>query len=456
MLQGDIVNAEITGLNNEGEGIARIGENEFVLFVPDALPGEKVSARIVTLKKSYGTAKVLKRFCNSPDRIAPRCPDFGKCGGCQLQHMNYAAQLRLKKQTVCDALSRIGGIENPPVLECIPSPSEWRYRNKAAVPVQKNFKSRLTLGFYKKRSHDVVEFRQCPVLFPEMETEILALKKFLEEKKINGYDEKQPKNGGNFLRHLVLRFAKFSGEAAGCMVVNRLPEGKEKAVLAEISRVSHLDGLLLNKNDAPGNFIWGGVFRRLFGSSGLTEKLGSFKFASEISSFFQINTEQALNLYKYAAEKAGECGAENVLELYAGIGTLTCFLAEKAKKVTAVESWRAASKYIAVNAKANGFDNVRVFEDRAEKISQELSGESFDTVVLDPPRTGCDKSVLDAILKISPHCVIYVSCNPATLARDCKMLLENGAYELKSAQPFDMFPQTGHVESVILLTKVHD
>ena len=214
--------------------------------------------------------------------------------------------------------------------------------------------------------------------------------------------------------------------------------------------------ILLNKNDAPGNFIWGGVFRRVFGSSGLTEKLGSFKFTSEISSFFQINTEQALNLYKYAAEKAGECGAENVLELYAGIGTLTCFLAEKAKKVTAVESWRAASKYIAVNAKANGFGNVRVFEDSAEKVSQELSGESFDTVVLDPPRTGCDKSVLDAILKISPHCVIYVSCNPATLARDCKMLLENGAYELKSAQPFDMFPQTGHVESVILLTKVHD
>ena len=450
MQQGDVLEITISGLNNEGEGIARVGENEFVLFVPDALPGEKVLARIVSLKKKYGIAKVLKRYNDSTDRIKPRCADFGKCGGCQLQHINYAAQLKLKTQTVYDALSRIGGIENPPVSNCIESPSQWHYRNKAALPAQKDFKSRFKLGFYKKRSHDVVEFKECPVLFPEIECEIHALKQFFENRKINGYDEKQPKNAGNFIRHIVLRFAKFSGESLGSIVVNRLPNEKEKPLLAAVEHISSLNGLVLNKNDMPGNFIWGGVFRRLFGRQELTETLGKFKFVSEISSFFQINSEQTLNLYKYAAEKAKECHAENILELYAGTGTLSCFLAENAKKVTAVESWRAASKYIARNAKLNNLDNIAVYEDTAEKISTELSDEKFDTVVLDPPRTGCDKSVLD--FKISPHNIIYVSCNPATLARDCRILIESGKYKLVSAQPFDMFPQTGHVETVAVLS----
>ncbi len=452
MLQGDILEVSITGLNNEGEGIARVGENDFVLFVPDALPGEKVSARIVTLKKKYGIAKVLKRFNDSPDRIKPRCADFGKCGGCQLQHINYAAQLKLKTQTVYDALSRIGGIENPPVFDCAASPSEWHYRNKASLPAQKDFKSRFKLGFYKKRSHDVVEFKACPVLFSEIEREILLLKQYFEDRKFNGYDEKQPKNAGNFIRHIVLRFAKFSGEFIGSVVVNRFPNEKEKAALAAIERISALSGLVLNKNDAQGNFIWGGVFRRIFGRQELKETFEKFSFVSEISSFFQINSEQALNLYKYTAEKAKECRAENILELYAGTGTLSCFLAENAKKVAAVESWRAASKYIACNAKLNNLDNIAVYEDTAEKISAELSDEKFDAIVLDPPRTGCDKTVLNAILKISPRNIIYVSCNPTTFARDCRILIESGKYKLVSAQPFDMFPQTGHVETVAVLT----
>jgi len=453
MIQGDIVEIEITGLNNEGEGIARVGEQEFVLFVPNALPGEKLSARVVTLKKKYGIAKVLKRYNDSADRVNPKCPSFGLCGGCQLQHLSYEAQLKLKTQTVYDALTRIGGIEQPKVEKCLPSPNIWHYRNKASVPAQKDFKHSLKLGFYKKRSHDVVEFKSCPVLFKDMEREILNFKIFFELNRLNGYNEKQSNNVNNFIRHLVFRFTKFTKEASACLVVNREPYAKEKNILSRIKPVYPLNGIILNKNNKDSNFIWGDKDICILGVKTLSEKLGKYKFSFEISSFFQVNPEQAKNIYEYAAGKAKEYGAQSILELYAGIGTLSCFLAENARSVTAVESWKAASKYILKNARRNNLDNIKVYEDTAEKVATELSNERFDTIVLDPPRTGCDKTVIEAISKISPQTVIYVSCNPATLARDAKLLAENG-YTLISAQPFDMFPQTGHVETVAVIEKM--
>jgi len=453
MLQGDIIEVEVTGVNNEGEGIARVGDNDFVLFVPNALPGEKVSARIVTLKKKYGIAKVLKRYNDSQDRVTPKCPSFGLCGGCQMQHLSYEAQLKLKTQTVYDALTRIGGEVQPKVEKCIASPDIWHYRNKASIPTQKDFKQSLKLGFYKKRSHDVIEFKCCPVLFKDMEREILNFKNFFGANGLNGYNEKQPNNVNNFIRHLVFRFSKFTKAASACLVVNRGPNTKEKNILSRIKPIYTLNGVILNKNNKDSNFIWGDKDICISGVKTLSEKLGHFKFSFEISSFFQVNPEQAKNIYEYAAGKAKEYGAQNILELYAGIGTLSCFLAENARSVTAVESWKAASKYIAKNARQNNLNNVKVYEDTAEKVATELSNEKFDTIVLDPPRTGCDKSVIDAIAKISPHTVIYVSCNPATLARDTKLLAEN-VFKLISAQPFDMFPQTGHVETVAVIEKM--
>lgn len=433
----------ITDINNEGEGVVRVGDERFVLFVPDALPGEEVTCRVTRVKKNYGTAKALERHNDSPDRTPPRCPHFGRCGGCQLQHMNYDAQLRLKTKTVIDALTRIGGIEKPPVENCVPSPSQWGYRNKASLPVQNFARGGFIAGFYKPRSHDIVPFETCPVLLPKLEVNIKTVLSYLQKTNLT-----------NFIRHIIFRTAQFTDESLCGVVGSR---NLRKTEIEELKKLaaknsSLINGLIYNKNISEGNFIWGDEFTTLYGASVMKEAIGDFKYTFEISSFFQINSAQTQNLYKQAAELALEGSPQNILELYSGVGSLTAYLAKGAKSVTAVESWEPAAKYMKENAAQNNLSNITPHSGRAEDIAAALAENKYDAVVLDPPRTGCQPEVIDAIVKISPKRIVYVSCNPATLARDIKPLTANG-YELTSAQPFDMFPQTGHVETVCQLSR---
>ena len=454
MLQGEIRKFKITEINNEGEGIVRLGDERFVVFVPDALPEEDVTCRIVQAKKNYAVAKVLERHNDSSKRIKPLCPVYGKCGGCQLQHMDYESQLKLKTKTVYDAIRRIGGVSEPSVNKCIPSPSQWAYRNKASLPVQTDRREKFLAGFYKNRSHDIVPFIGCPVLLPMLESNVISIIKDLKEAGLGGWNEQSHHIMG-FIRHLVFRTAKFTDHSLCGVVAGRSANREEARKLKNIAAglSDHLKGMVFNKNLSKGNFIWGDEFSSIHGDTVMQEMLGKYRFNFEISSFFQINSEQALALYEYAAKMAAGESPENILELYSGAGTLTAFLSEAAKHVTAVEEWPQASKYLKINAELNGLNNITGHSGSAEDVSEILSDEKFDTVVLDPPRTGCDPRVIAAIIKISPQKIVYVSCGPATLARDIKSLMSNG-YAIRNIQPFDMFPQTGHVETVVLMSRV--
>jgi 23S rRNA (uracil1939-C5)-methyltransferase len=453
MLQGEIRKFKITEINNEGEGIVRLGDERFVVFVPDALPEEDVTCRIVQAKKNYAVAKVLERHNDSSKRIKPLCPVYGKCGGCQLQHIDYSSQLELKRKTVYDAIKRIGGVPDPCVDGCIPSPSQWGYRNKASLPVQTDRMEKFIAGFYKNRSHDIVPFIGCPVLLPKLESNVVALLRDLKEAGLVGWNEHNS-NVMNFIRHLVFRTAKFTDHSLCGVVAGRSANREEARKLKNIAAglSDHLKGMVFNKNLSKGNFIWGDEFSSIHGDTVMQEMLGKYRFNFEISSFFQINSEQALALYEYAAKMAAGESPENILELYSGAGTLTAFLSEAAKHVTAVEEWPQASKYLKINAELNGLNNITGHSGSAEDVSEALSGEKFNTIVLDPPRTGCDPRVIAAIIKISPQKIVYVSCGPATLARDIKSLMSNG-YAIRNIQPFDMFPQTGHVETVVTMAR---
>ena len=454
MIQGDKIKVTISDLNNEGEGVVRAGDERFVVFVADALPGEEVEARLVTKKKNYGTAKVLRRLSESPERITPACGIFGRCGGCQLQHISYGAQLRMKRKTVVDALERIGGIEAPNVHECVPSPELWGYRNKASLPVQSLGGESLRAGFYRPRSHDIIPYSDCPVLLPQINRNLNGLLTALREEGFCGAREGRRSLPNELIRHIVVRQAQF-GEDSLCAVIGRRPLSKkeEKSLRSAAQKIKGLSGMVYNINDSPGNFIWGGRTIPIYGAELMSERLGRYNFTFEASSFFQVNSAQALSLYEYAAGLALDGAPGKILELYSGVGSLTAFLAAGGAEVTAVESWLPAAKYIAGNAERNGIKKIVPHTAQAEDIAESLSGSRCDVVVVDPPRSGCDEKVIAAMLKAVPERIVYVSCNPATLARDIKRLAEGG-YTPLEARPFDMFPQTGHVETVCLLSKL--
>lgn len=450
---GETVKLIIDDLNNNGQGVVRLGSSRFVVFVPDALPNEEVTCRIVQRKRNYAVAEVIKRETDSPMRVKPRCLSFGSCGGCQLQHIDYESQLKLKRQSVLDAIERIGGILDPEVKKCIPSPNEWHYRNKVTLPAQSSQNGKIIIGYYKRGSHKIVPFQHCLVLLKKLEKNTQTL---ISELKNNNFRGRNPNKSNviDFIRHIVLREAEFSESNLSAIIGCRKPQKEEYSKLQQISNNNSKDfrGIQFNKNSAKGNFIWGDDFSSIAGKALMEETLGEFKFKFEISSFFQINSRQAINIYEYATSFICESAEENVLELYSGVGTLTAFLSRKAKHVTAVEDWPQASKYLNINMKLNEIKNVTSFAGKAEDISESLSHKEYDTVVLDPPRSGCDKRVVKSIIKIAPKKIIYVSCAPATLARDIKDFSSSG-YTLESVQPFDMFPQTGHVECCALIVQ---
>lgn len=343
MIQGDKIKVTISDLNNEGEGVVRAGDERFVVFVADALPGEEVEARLVTKKKNYGTAKVLRRLSESPERITPACGIFGRCGGCQLQHISYGAQLRMKRKTVVDALERIGGIEAPNVHECVPSPELWGYRNKASLPVQSLGGESLRAGFYRPRSHDIIPYSDCPVLLPQINRNLNGLLTALREEGFCGAREGRRSLPNELIRHIVVRQAQF-GEDSLCAVIGRRPLSKkeEKSLRSAAQKIKGLSGMVYNINDSPGNFIWGGRTIPIYGAELMSERLGRYNFTFEASSFFQVNSAQALSLYEYAAGLALDGAPGKILELYSGVGSLTAFLAAGGAEVTAVESWLPA------------------------------------------------------------------------------------------------------------------
>lgn len=444
---GEILPLTITGINSEGAGISRTESG--VVFVHGALPGEKVSAEIVARKKDFSVADVISIIDSSHGRVIPKCKYYGRCGGCQLQHADYGLQLQLKAGIVRDAMTRIGGFM-PEIfdgLECEPSPDFWHYRNKAAFPVQ-SLNGRIVTGFYRAGTHRLEFIRSCPVNAKRLNEIYAQILDGLTQNHypFDGYNES---NHTGKLRHIIARTGINTGESLLSFVINGKLSAKSVKALASLGNLARPNTLTLNHNSKPGNVILGNYTENLTGSGLISERLGKFLLTFGTASFFQVNTGQAEKLFAYASSTAG--GAKNILELYSGAGALTCFLAEGAKNVASVEEFKPAVKMAVKNLAANNFGNVRTFCGKSEDVIADLR-DSYDAVVLDPPRDGCERSVIEAVNDFGVRRVVYVSCNPATLARDCKILAGHG-YKLESVRAFDMFPQTAHVESVAVMTK---
>jgi 23S rRNA (uracil1939-C5)-methyltransferase len=421
---------EIERLGINGEGVGHL--DGFTYFVDGALPEEKVVVEIYEKRKTYARAKVVKWLSTSPHRKKPVCPRFGSCGGCQLMHLDYPEQLKAKRERVQDALERIGKLKIH-VLPCLPSPSSLSYRNKIQLPVQEGNR----LGLYAHNSHELIEIDQCYIHSELGDVAFQKIQKILRE------------NPCKTLKHLLIKTAVATQQILVILVTS---DASDLMAWAEkiMQRVPEVRGVVQNINPASGNVILGDTWRTVLGQGFIQETLAGLSFKVSPASFFQINPAQAEKLYEKVAQFCALEGKKRVLDAYCGVGTLSLILAKNAKEVIGVESVEQAITDADENARANKISNARFVCSLAEEFIPTL--EQIDVCVLNPPRKGCEKTVLEKLAQLKPKRIVYVSCDPATLARDLQLLCSSG-YSLKYVQPFDMFPQTAHVESVALLTR---
>jgi 23S rRNA (uracil1939-C5)-methyltransferase len=425
---------ESIGINGEGVGYWE----GFTLFVEGALPGETVVVCLYERQKRYGRAEVLKYFNQSPDRVEPICPLFGRCGGCQLMHLTYAQHLIIKTQRVKDALQRIGKLFDLDVLPCEPSPSQTNYRNKIQLPVlQEN--DGLKIGLYAKNSHDLVEVDHCHIHCDLGEKAYQHIQKILKS------------SGLMDIRHLLIKTAFYTGQVLVILVTN----GKislNKVARQIMDGMPEIKGVVQNINSATTNVILSNQYHLVAGESMIEEKLCGLFFKVSPASFFQVNPAQAQKLYEKVLEFAELTGCESVLDAYCGVGTISLILAKHAKKVIGIECVPEAIADAQENAKRNGITNVRFICAQAELFIPNLK-QNIDVAVINPPRKGCELSFLEGLVLLAPKRILYISCDPATLARDLAFLVSKN-YCISHVQPFDMFPQTSHVETLVSLSSI--
>ena len=428
-------------------GIAHL--DGMTLFVQDALPGETVTARAQKVEKTHAFLKTLQVLSPSPDRAVPPCPYYAQCGGCVCQHMTYEATLRMKQERVRDALQRIGGVsvDVPPVLGM---ENPWHYRNKTTLPVGGE-KGRPVMGFYAPRSHRIVEIDRCLIAREESNRAAQTVRAWMEKFGVAPYDEATRQG---VVRHVMSRVSR-AGKIMAVVVAAApaLPHERELTAMVR-SALPALHSLYLNINRRGDNVILGAENRLLFGESRLTDTLCGFQYALSPLSFFQVNPVQTEKLYGLALDFAGLTGQETVADLYCGAGTISLLLARKARRVIGIEVVPEAIEDARENARENGVENVEFHAAAAEALLPRLVAQGLrpDVVVLDPPRKGCEETVLNAIAQATPQRVVYVSCDPATLARDLRFLTARG-YRAEACQCVDMFCYTGHVETVVKLMK---
>ena len=444
--KNDEITVKITGLTDECAGVGRI--DGFAVFVPYALPGETVRAHVIKVAKNYAVGKLIEVVEPSPDRVEPVCPHFYKCGACSLLNMDYGAQLKLKRQIVKDALERIGGFTGIVVDETVGMEDPFRYRNKGSFPFAET-ENGVRWGLYAARSHRLIPLDDCII---ESEASVAAANAVLEWAKkvcVPAYCEE---TGAGVLRHVVTRSC--TGGTSVCVVTTgKLPE-KELLVSLLKEAVPDLDSVIHNVNSQRTNVILGREFKAVYGSGKTPHELFGLRFEVSQESFLQVNTEQTKKLYSLAVDGLKLTGNENAADLFCGIGTITLLLAKNAAHATGIEYVPRAIEDAESNAVMNGVSNVSFYAGPAEEILPRLvaKGERFDCICLDPPRKGADPAVLEAIVNSGANRIAYVSCDPATLARDLKILCAAG-FEIRSVQPVDMFPFTHHVETVVLMTR---
>lgn len=460
--KNDIVTVTIEDAGMDGEGIGKV--DGYTLFIKDAVIGDQVEAKIMKAKKNYAYARLEKVLTPSPFRVQPLC-DFARvCGGCQMQAMSYEEQLRFKERKIFHDLVRIGGFseeEIKKVMEPIVGmDAPFYYRNKAQYPVGTDKEGRLVAGFYAGRTHSIIANTDCKLGITVNQQILETVLSFMEKNHIPAYDEKLHKG---LVRHVLIRCGFTTQEVMVCLVINGRTFPKEKEFvdfllglnLADQGKTWNITSICISPNTRDTNVIMGDSFDVLFGKGYITDYIGDVAFRISPLSFYQVNPVQTKKLYELALEYANLSGNETVWDLYCGIGTISLFLAQKAGKVYGVEIIPQAIDNAKENAAVNQIDNAEFFVGKAEEVlpkKYEQEQIKADVIVVDPPRKGCDEKCLNTMVKMKPERIVYVSCDPATLARDLKYLRENG-YEVKRVRGVDQFPQTVHVETVVLMSR---
>lgn len=459
MNKNDIVTVEITDIGVSGEGIGHV--DGYTLFIKDAVIGDVVEAKVMKAKKNYGYARLMKVITPSEYRVEPKCAFARRCGGCQIQEMSYDRQLVFKDQKIRGNLERIGGFTKDQI-DTVMQPvvgmeHPFGYRNKAQFPFGTDKEGNPITGFYAGRTHDIIANTDC-ALGVEQNKEILEIiLQYMRENKIKSYDEK---TGKGLIRHALIRYGFKTKEIMVCLVVNGKKLPKAERLIEKLIQIEGMTSITISPNTRRDNVIMGDSYEILWGQGYITDYIGNVKYQISPLSFYQVNPVQTEKLYGLALEYADLKGDETVWDLYCGIGTISLFLAQKAKQVYGVEIVPQAIDDAKENAKINAIDNAEFFVGKAEEVlpeyyaeyEREHNGETAhaDVIVVDPPRKGCDETLLETIVKMQPEKVVYVSCDSATLARDLKYLCANG-YEIKMCRGVDQFPQSVHVETVVLL-----
>lgn len=464
MNKNDIVTVEITDIGVSGEGIGHV--DGYTLFIKDAVIGDVVEAKVMKAKKNYGYARLMKVITPSEYRVEPKCAFARRCGGCQIQEMSYDRQLVFKDQKIRGNLERIGGFTKDQI-DTVMQPvvgmeHPFGYRNKAQFPFGTDKEGNPITGFYAGRTHDIIANTDC-ALGVEQNKEILEIiLQYMRENKIKSYDEK---TGKGLIRHALIRYGFKTKEIMVCLVVNGKKLPKAERLIEKLIQIEGMTSVTISPNTRRDNVIMGDSYEILWGQGYITDYIGNVKYQISPLSFYQVNPVQTEKLYGLALEYADLKGDETVWDLYCGIGTISLFLAQKAKQVYGVEIVPQAIDDAKENAKINAIDNAEFFVGKAEEVlpeyyaeyEREHNGETAraDVIVVDPPRKGCDETLLETIVKMQPEKVVYVSCDSATLARDLKYLCANG-YEIKMCRGVDQFPQSVHVETVVKLSLKRD
>ena len=448
--KNDVLTVEIADMGTEGQGIGKI--QGYTIFVKDAVIGDVAEVKLMKLKKNYGYARLMKLLTPSRYRTEPECGVYRQCGGCQIQPLMYTEQLKFKEKKVLNNLERIGGFSQVPMEPIMGMEEPYHYRNKAQFPIGKNKTGEVITGFYAGRTHDIISNTDCCLGVAENQTILQIVLDFMKRYHIPPYSEE---TGKGLVRHVLIRKGFATGELMVCLVINGKKLPHKEQLIEKLTALEGMKSITLNVNQKKTNVILGEEVITLWGEDYIQDNIGEITYRISPLSFYQVNPVQTKRLYETALEYAGLSGQETVWDLYCGIGTISLFLAQKAKQVYGVEIIPQAIEDARANASLNGITNATFYVGKAEEVLPELyQKESIyaDVIVVDPPRKGCDEKCLDTIVKMQPQRVVYVSCDSATLARDLRYLCDRG-YELKRVRACDMFPQTVHVETVCMMER---
>ena len=463
--KNDVIELNITDIGTAGEGIGRMTKDGIPFFVKGTVTGDRIEAGVLKMKSSYGYARLIRIIEPSPWRVESRCPIAGKCGGCVLQHMDYTKQAEYKQQIVKNCLERIGGLTDVPYEPVVSMENPWYYRNKAQFPVSRDKNGRVCIGFYAGHTHSVIDTDHCYIQAKVMQPVLNTIRKFLEDYNIPVYEEA---TGKGLVRHILMRVGFETGEVMVCPVLNgkKLPEAnileeKIRRTIEEYNQNQGAEEILkydltsfcININTEKTNVILGDKVSVISGRSYIRDKIGEVTYRISPLSFYQVNPVQTKVIYDTVKEFAALTGNETLWDLYCGTGTISLYLAKEAKQVIGVEIVPQAIEDARENARANGIGNAQFHAGAAEKLFPKLMESApVDVAVVDPPRKGCDEKLIQALLEMKPKRLVYVSCDPATLARDLKLLTKD-CYKIAAVRPVDAFCHSVHVETVCLLLR---